>query len=63
LISTDALVTDAARSTIVKTRIVARQQQVVRVDRERRAAVSTEVLERSCAVIADLLPSVDAGDF
>jgi rfaE bifunctional protein kinase chain/domain len=60
LISTDALVADAGRSTIVKTRIVARQQQVVRVDRERRAKVSTEVLERSCAVIADLLPTVDA---
>jgi D-beta-D-heptose 7-phosphate kinase/D-beta-D-heptose 1-phosphate adenosyltransferase len=60
LISTDALVADAARSTIVKTRIVARQQQVVRVDRERRAKVSTEVLERSCAVIAGLLPTVDA---
>jgi D-beta-D-heptose 7-phosphate kinase/D-beta-D-heptose 1-phosphate adenosyltransferase len=60
LISTDALVADAERSTIVKTRIVARQQQVVRVDRERRAKVSTEVLERSCSVIADLLPTVDA---
>lgn len=60
LISTDALVADPARSTIVKTRIVARQQQVVRVDRERRAKVSTEVLVRSCAVIADLLPAVDA---
>jgi D-beta-D-heptose 7-phosphate kinase/D-beta-D-heptose 1-phosphate adenosyltransferase len=60
LLSTDALVADAGRSTIVKTRIVARQQQVVRVDRERRAKVSTEVLERSCAVIAALLPTVDA---
>ena len=59
-ISTDALVADAARSTIVKTRIVARQQQVVRVDRERRMKVSTDVLERSCAVISTILPMVDA---
>ena len=59
-ISSDALVADAARSTIVKTRIVARQQQVVRVDRERRLKVSTEVLERSCAVISTILPNVDA---
>jgi rfaE bifunctional protein kinase chain/domain len=34
LISTDALVAEAGRSTIVKTRIVARQQQVVRPDRQ-----------------------------
>jgi D-beta-D-heptose 7-phosphate kinase/D-beta-D-heptose 1-phosphate adenosyltransferase len=60
LISTGALVADSGHSTIVKTRIVARQQQVVRVDRERRMKVSTELLERSCAVIADLLPMMDA---
>jgi D-beta-D-heptose 7-phosphate kinase/D-beta-D-heptose 1-phosphate adenosyltransferase len=30
------------------------------VDRERRAKVSTEVLERACSVIAALLPTVDA---
>ncbi len=60
LISTDALVSDVGRSTIVKTRIVARQQQVVRVDRERRTMVSSEVLDRACAIIADLLPTVDA---
>jgi D-beta-D-heptose 7-phosphate kinase/D-beta-D-heptose 1-phosphate adenosyltransferase len=35
-IATDALVADPERPTIVKTRIVARQQQVVRVDREQR---------------------------
>lgn len=60
LISTEALVADANRSTIVKTRIVARQHQLVRVDRERRAKASADVLERSCAVISDILPSVDA---
>ena len=37
-ISTDSLVSDPGTLTIVKTRIVARQQQVVRVDREKRPA-------------------------
>src|SRR4030088_1602875 len=35
--ATKGLVADASRITTVKTRIVARQQQIVRVDRERRA--------------------------
>ena len=59
-ISTAALVADSTRSTIVKTRIVARQQQVVRVDRERRSPVGVEVLERACAAIEALLPELDA---
>jgi rfaE bifunctional protein kinase chain/domain len=59
-ISTTALVSDPARSTIVKTRIVARQQQVVRVDRERRSPVGVEVLEKACAAIESLLPQLDA---
>ena len=59
-ISTGALVGDASRSTIVKTRIVARQQQVVRVDRERRGAVGVDVLERACAAIEAVMPGVDA---
>jgi D-beta-D-heptose 7-phosphate kinase/D-beta-D-heptose 1-phosphate adenosyltransferase len=60
LISTDALVADGGCSTIVKTRIIARQQQVVRVDRERRSPVPVDVLERACGVVAELLPTVDA---
>ncbi len=59
-ISTAALVADRSRSTIVKTRIVARQQQVVRVDRERRCPVSVEVLDRACAAVESVLPEVDA---
>jgi D-beta-D-heptose 7-phosphate kinase/D-beta-D-heptose 1-phosphate adenosyltransferase len=59
-ICTTALVADPTRSTIVKTRIVARQQQVVRVDRERRSPVGVEVLERACAAIEALLPKLDA---
>lgn len=59
-ISTRALVADESRSTIVKTRIVARQQQVVRVDRERRSPVGVEVLERACGRVGEILPEVDA---
>lgn len=59
-ITTDTLVSDPGMPTIVKTRIVARQQQVVRVDRERRPSDLTEVIERACSLIAGILPSVDA---
>lgn len=60
MISTGALVADRNRSTIVKTRIVARQQQVVRVDRERRAQITSEILEQVCEVVSKYLTEVDA---
>jgi D-beta-D-heptose 7-phosphate kinase/D-beta-D-heptose 1-phosphate adenosyltransferase len=60
LISTGVLVADPERSTIVKTRIVARQQQLVRVDREHRRPVAPEVLKRACSAVRTLLPHVDA---
>jgi D-beta-D-heptose 7-phosphate kinase/D-beta-D-heptose 1-phosphate adenosyltransferase len=59
-IATDALVADPERPTIVKTRIVARQQQVVRVDREQRGVVSEAIIDQACEVVTALLPSVDA---
>jgi D-glycero-beta-D-manno-heptose-7-phosphate kinase len=46
--------------TIVKTRIIARQQQVVRVDRERIWALSQEVEDSCIEAIKRLLPQVDA---
>lgn len=52
---------DAAYQTIVKTRIIARQQQVVRVDREQRKAGFTPAqTDRVLARIDTLLPSLDA---
>ncbi len=45
--------------TIVKTRIIARQQQVVRVDREKRRPAAPETLDAACASIASLLGEVD----
>ena len=44
-IATEALVESAEMPTIVKTRIIARQQQVVRVDRERRITAPKAVHE------------------
>ncbi len=59
-IATGALVSEPGRATILKTRIIARQQQVVRVDREPSNGVSQEILHRACAVVEGVLPSVDA---
>jgi len=58
-IATDGLIETPEIPTIVKTRIIARQQQVVRVDRERRVAISTSTLDAACERIAELLPEVD----
>jgi D-beta-D-heptose 7-phosphate kinase/D-beta-D-heptose 1-phosphate adenosyltransferase len=48
------------RSTTVKTRIVAHQQQVVRVDREEQSPPGVEVERDLAAAFRDHLPSVDA---
>lgn len=58
-IETGALVPFEGSPTIVKTRIIARQQQVVRVDREKNRGPVAEVTARACALAASLMPSVD----
>jgi len=58
-IGTGGLVQNSSMPTIVKTRIVARQQQVVRVDREKKAEAPAEVRKEALAAIADLLESMD----
>ncbi len=58
-IGTEALVSFAGAPTIVKTRIVARQQQVVRVDREKNCGPVAEVTARAAALAAAAIPSVD----
>lgn len=58
-IGTDALIETPDFPTIVKTRIIARQQQLVRVDRETRRLIPEEVLEAACERIRALLPEVD----
>ena len=46
--------------TIVKTRIIARQQQVVRVDREQIVGPSAEQVEKVSAAVRTKLPDIDA---
>ena len=59
-IDTSNSVVDAAVRTIVKTRIIARQQQVVRVDRELIAPLSSEHVATVSAAVRKVLPGVDA---
>ncbi len=58
-IETKALVASPDAPTIVKTRIVARQQQVVRVDREKNRGTIAGVTERALELISELMPTVD----
>ncbi len=59
-IGIDALGEDPARRTTVKTRIIARHQQVVRVDREQKAPPSTAATDAAVARFECLLPDVNA---
>jgi rfaE bifunctional protein kinase chain/domain len=54
------LVTASERPTTRKTRIIAHSQQVVRVDHERRAAVSEAMVSRLLEQIETLAPTADA---
>ncbi len=59
-IACDGLLAAPDFSTIVKTRIVARQQQVVRVDREQRRPVAPEAIQEATRRIKAILPDLDA---
>jgi len=59
-INTEGLLRDPDYQTIVKTRIVARNQQVVRIDREKRRALSDGMRARALEFFAGMLPHVDA---
>jgi D-beta-D-heptose 7-phosphate kinase/D-beta-D-heptose 1-phosphate adenosyltransferase len=59
-IDTFAVQQDRAFLTTVKTRIVARNQQVVRVDRERKGPLSAQQTERSMRLLDQAIGSVDA---
>jgi D-beta-D-heptose 7-phosphate kinase/D-beta-D-heptose 1-phosphate adenosyltransferase len=55
-----AVLVDRSRPTTVKTRVVARHQQIVRVDRESRAALSAELQGKLARRVAAALPQLDA---
>ena len=59
-VSTDTLVVHDSLPTISKTRIAARQQQIVRVDRETLAPLSTEELAEVERIVLSRLPDLDA---
>jgi rfaE bifunctional protein kinase chain/domain len=57
-IDPQGLVTDAARPTTLKTRIIAARQQIVRVDRESRDAMQGELRERFMARVREAMARV-----
>jgi D-glycero-beta-D-manno-heptose-7-phosphate kinase len=59
-IDTSKAVEEATFHTIVKTRIIARQQQVVRVDREKFVGPSARQIEEVVAAVRKSLPETDA---
>jgi len=56
----NGVVVDASRLTTLKTRIVAKHQQIVRVDRERREPLSRALEDRLVRAIKAALPRLDA---
>jgi D-glycero-beta-D-manno-heptose-7-phosphate kinase len=58
-ISTDLLIDCPGHSTTVKTRVIARHQQVVRVDRERRIAPSVESRRSLLQLLREKAPQLD----
>ena len=57
---TKGIVADASRITTVKTRIVAKHQQIVRLDRERKEPLARAAEDRMVRAIKSLLPRFDA---
>ena len=58
--STDGLLCDNGRPTIIKTRVIARHQQMVRIDREIKDKVDGELKEEIIRIAESTLPKVDA---
>ena len=59
-INVDAVQSDACYQTVVKTRIIARQQHVVRIDREKKQPLHAEHAAAALAQLDALLPEIDA---
>ena len=59
-ISTEGIVVDKTRPTSIKTRIIARNQQVVRFDREAKKPVDPSVMRKLLKVIDSNLDNIDA---
>ncbi|MGO9639919.1 MAG: bifunctional heptose 7-phosphate kinase/heptose 1-phosphate adenyltransferase [Candidatus Acidiferrales bacterium] len=59
-IGSKGLLEDASRMTTVKTRVIARHQQVVRVDREKRGPLDSKLEEKLIRSVKAALPHLDA---
>ena len=59
-INLDCIQQDSAYQTIVKTRIIARHQQVVRVDREKKRSLTEFQNAKAIAQVEKILPKIDA---
>ncbi|HOO45961.1 MAG TPA: D-glycero-beta-D-manno-heptose-7-phosphate kinase [Deltaproteobacteria bacterium] len=59
-IPTDQILTDSAKGTIVKTRIIAHTQQVARIDKENRDIISAELRSRLISAVKDAIGHIDA---
>jgi len=59
-ISTEGIIVDTTRPTSIKTRIIARNQQVVRFDRERKATIESSVIQKLVKIIKNNINKMDA---
>lgn len=59
-INTDGIVADSSRPTILKTRVIAQHQHVVRIDKEDSAPLSKEIIGGMLDYIKDKIKEVDA---
>jgi len=56
----DSVIVDENRPTVVKTRLIANDQQVVRADRESRETIDSDILKKIIGVISKNINNVDA---
>ncbi|MDP8260970.1 MAG: D-glycero-beta-D-manno-heptose-7-phosphate kinase [Candidatus Kappaea frigidicola] len=59
-INTDGLITDGCRQTTLKTRVIAHNQQVVRIDKEDSHHINSRILKKISSYILKKIPKVDA---
>lgn len=59
-VSTEGIIVDASRPTSIKTRVIARNQQVVRFDREAKKSVELPVMRKLLKIIENNIDDIDA---
>jgi D-beta-D-heptose 7-phosphate kinase/D-beta-D-heptose 1-phosphate adenosyltransferase len=59
-INTDGLITDGSRQTTLKTRVIAHNQQVVRIDKEDNHHINGNILKKISNYILEKIPEIDA---